>query len=81
MPLNWGLIMSNVGHIWKSCIRIPERFQKSPQTYTSGVEMCMKKIKRNNKSSWVYLIETVYSIEGEGCSGKTVPRRFLFLKQ
>ena len=55
--------------------------KKSPKTYTLGVEMCMKENKRNNKSSWVCLIVTVYSIEREGFSGKTVPRRFLFLKQ
>ena len=49
--------------------------------YTLGIEMCIKYNKRNDKPSCVCFIVTVFSIEGEGCSGKTVPIRFLFLKQ
>ena len=53
--------------------------KKSPKIW--GIEMCLKENKRNDKPSWVCSIVTVHSIKGEGCSGKTVPRKFQFLKQ
>ena len=77
-----------VGHFWMSCIKMSKRFnkqrdnkKKNPKMYTLGIEMCIKDNKRNDKPSWVCFIVTVFPIEGERCSGKTVPSRFPFLKQ